>query len=76
MSGQVLTKEQFRAQFETRVEIAPNLRATMQVERELHCYTVYRLLDRLVLEDGEQFYIHARPEDGVSTTHPLEAGGL
>jgi hypothetical protein len=65
MPVQVLTKEQFRAQFETRVEIAPNLHATMQVERELHGYTVYRLLDRLILEEDGQFYFHARPGDAL-----------
>jgi hypothetical protein len=65
MPCQVLTKAQFRAQFETPVEIAFNLRAQMSVEGVVCGYSVFRLLDRLVLEDGEQFYIHARPEDGV-----------
>ncbi len=56
------TAEQFRAQFDTRVEIAPALRNALTVERTIHGYVVYRLLDRLLLLDPAdgQFYIHAR----------------
>ena len=65
MPGQVLTKAQFRAQFETPVEIAFNLRAQMSVEGVVCGYAVYRLLDRLVLEEDGQFYLHARPGDAL-----------
>ena len=55
-----LTAQQFRAQFETRAAILPELREKMQVEQVLFDYPVYRLLDRLILEDAGQFFIHAR----------------
>jgi hypothetical protein len=53
----------FRAQFETRVTLSPELLEILQLERETFGYKVYRLLDRLVLEEKGQFYVHARPED-------------
>ena len=59
-----LTAQQFRAQFETRVTVSLDLHEVMQVEQVLFGYTVYRLLDRLILEDAGQFYIHARPGEG------------
>lgn len=66
-----MTAEQFRAQFETQVEIAPDLQAALRlrsgqalsVEKVIFGYTVYRLLDRSVLRDGDCFYIHARPAE-------------
>ena len=62
LGAPVLTAQQFRAQFDTRVEIAPALRNALTVEQTVHGYAVYRLLDRLLLFDPAdgQFYMRAR----------------
>lgn len=60
----MLTAQQFRAQFETRVEIASELREVMRFDQERLGYRIHRLLDRVVLEDQGEFYIHARPGEG------------
>jgi hypothetical protein len=41
----MLTQEQFRAQFDTRVEISPELQKMLLVEQTICGYTIYRLLD-------------------------------
>ena len=60
--SEMLTQEQFRAQFDTRVEISPEQQKTLLVEQTICGYTVYRLLDRLILLDPADghFYVHAR----------------
>lgn len=55
--------QQFPAQFETRIEISPELREIMRLDQERFGYRIYRLLDRLALEDRGELYIHARPGD-------------
>jgi hypothetical protein len=60
-TSEMLTQEQFRAQFDTRIEISPELQKMLLVDQTIYGYTVYRLLDRLILLDpaDAHFYIHA-----------------
>jgi len=60
--SEMLTLEQFRAQFDTRIEISPERQQMLLVEQTIYGYTMHRLLDRLILLDpaDSHFYIHAR----------------
>jgi|GEM_PF-1894565 len=62
MPVQLLTQEQFRAQFDTRIEILPEQQKMLFAEQTIDGYTIYRLLDRLILLDPADghFYIHVR----------------
>ena len=52
-----LTKQQFREQFNTEVEIS-NIKDILKLNEIFHGYKIYRALNLLILEDNGKYYCH------------------
>jgi hypothetical protein len=59
----MLTKEQFRAQFDCEITVTPAMSKVLAFDRLIHGYGLYHCMDRLLLLDDGHFYFVFRQED-------------
>ena len=59
LSIKPLTKEEFRAQFNTEVTLSDKLHSILVEDSIYHGYVIYRCLDKLILVDTDgKYYAH------------------